>query len=194
MHLLRFHSSVYSVPSVKLFFLGRAEKYMIYQLMYRISLQGGPDVAFEQRTFQHAAMEIRARLRARLQRVLYVAARVWCRKTPFSSPPLPTVLTTDSPTVAPTRHHRTTPESGGSAPGLRAAHKPPCSTDRETACPYLPPESGGCVPARRSANNPRAAARCRKTRQNPMMVPPPPPYCCPYPCPYCTLTHSLPSR
>jgi hypothetical protein len=24
--------------------------------------------------------------------------------------------------------------------------------------------------------------------------PPPPRYCCPYPCPYCTLTHSLPSR
>ena len=23
---------------------------------------------------------------------------------------------------------------------------------------------------------------------------PPPPYCCPYPCPYCTLTPSLPSR
>ena len=23
---------------------------------------------------------------------------------------------------------------------------------------------------------------------------PPPPYCCPYPCPYCTLPHSLPSR
>ena len=23
---------------------------------------------------------------------------------------------------------------------------------------------------------------------------PPPPYCCPYPCPYCTLTHSLPGR
>jgi hypothetical protein len=32
----------------------------------------------------------------------------------------------------------------------------------------------------------------RKTRT--LGIPPPPPSCCPYPCPYCTLTPSLPSR
>jgi len=57
-------------------------------------------------------------------------------------------------------------------------HRPPPTPHR---CPRQ-------ATSRRCARRP-AAQRARPSR----FSPPPPPYCCPYPCPYCTLTPSLPT-
>ena len=51
--------------------------------------------------------------------------------------------------------------------------------------------AGDAAPRRRSATRARPVAGLRLRTE---ALSPPPPYCCPYPCPYCTLTPSLPSR
>jgi LDH2 family malate/lactate/ureidoglycolate dehydrogenase len=50
----------------------------------------------------------------------------------------------------------------------------------------------GAHKARPAAARP-AAPECRDVARNAESQPPPPPYCCPYPCPYCTLTPSHPN-
>ena len=76
--------------------------------------------------------------------------------------------------------------------------------------PFAPPAAGGANRTRRAAGK-TAETAAEEDLEGPLAppayatskehaaswavaTPPPPPYCCPYPCPYCTLTHSLPSR
>jgi len=67
-------------------------------------------------------------------------------------------------------------------------------------------EGGTCAPTSSSSGTPAYKAEFRKPgplidsssvsapKRGAGRCAPPPPYCCPYPCPYCTLTPSLPTR
>ena len=116
------------------------------------------------------------------------------------SPPLPTVAPTRVPTV-----HSLPPSLAGATRGSVAPPLPPWrllspsaprSARRRCGCPLWPRRT-------RCSTRPLAGAVASPPPCHPLLragrlgtgcASPPPPYCCPYPCPYCTLTHSLPSR
>ena len=96
------------------------------------------------------------------------------------------------------------------AMGRRAARAAPRRPAPPLPLPRFPLPSdftsGACEARAREPLPPRAARRRRgggggggqtagePGHQGRARQPTPPPYCCPYPCPYYTLTHSLPSR
>jgi translation initiation factor IF-2 len=77
---------------------------------------------------------------------------------------------------------------------------PPSRTDWTRLVPppvltgHVSSLSGGAHARGARARGRRCGGRARPQRGAALGGCPPPPYCCPYPCPYCTLTPSLPSR
>ena len=64
---------------------------------------------------------------------------------------------------------------------------------RDTACP-ISTRGGGPRHTPRPTPRRLGAGKRRRETTGAAQPRPPPPYCCPYPCPYCTLPPSLPSR